>query len=121
MTSADVVAKFCLQLPRLRRLAMEEGRVADLDALVGQAIAGEDVADRLVELSRQIGGPEMHIRGTGIDIGLGVAQGGPFGPGRPVGGRYVCPHGRCNRAERREPGGPVPECQLDPVPLVFQA
>ncbi|MEV1084031.1 hypothetical protein AB0I98_38450 [Streptomyces sp. NPDC050211] len=117
MTSADVVAQFCLQLARLRRLALEEGRVADLDALVAAAISGEDVAARLVELSRQIGGPELRTRG----VDAGVPMGGPFGPGQPVGGRYVCPHGRCNRAERRAPGGPVPECRLAPVPLVFEA
>jgi hypothetical protein len=116
MTAADVVAQFCLQLTRLRRLARDEGRIADLDALVADAVAGEDVADRLVELSRQIGGPELRTRGADS----GVFGGGPFGPGHPVAGRYVCPHGRCGRVERRTPGGPVPECRLAPVPLLFQ-
>ncbi len=122
MTSADVVAEFCLRLPRLRRLATQEGRVVDLDALVREAIKGEDVADRLVELSRQIGGPELRTRGAGpgdaIPFGDTGVQGGPFGPGRPVGARYVCPHGQCNRVERRTPGGALPECRLDSRPLV---
>ncbi|GAB1513131.1 hypothetical protein [Actinophytocola sp. KF-1] len=117
MTAADVVAQFCLQLPRLRRLAREEGRVADLQRLVDATIAGEDVADRLVELSREVGGPELRTRAVDADL----VGGGPFGPGQPVGGWYVCPHGRCDRAERRAPGGPVPECRLAPVPLLFQA
>ncbi len=103
MNRDSQLADFCAQLPELRRALAGSDLAGVLEDVRHRIEAGADVATELARLGVP---PPSVTRETGYSLALGRRSGWSPAP------RYVCPAGLCRRAERREPGGPVPECSL---------
>jgi hypothetical protein len=97
MNADDHLAAFCRTLPQLRAAAGRQGLSAELSAVLADVRAGSPVA----ELLPRLGIPADALR-SGYQAVLGLS-------GRPTGEVYTCPWGACERAERRQPGGPIPD------------
>ena len=112
-TDQHEVAKFCSVLPHLVGSARAEGWAPVLDEVVARLRTDEGV-DPVAVLSdfwRSLGGMRQ-TRGPAALVGQD--------PTPPPRGDYRCPRDRCDRAERRAPGGPLPECAVFDEPLRFR-
>jgi hypothetical protein len=97
MNADDHLAAFCRTLPQLRAAAGRQGLSDELAAVLADVRAGSPVADLLPRL------------GIPADALRGGYQSVPGLRGRPTGEMYACPWEACDRAVRRQPGGPVPD------------
>jgi hypothetical protein len=110
-TDARELARFCALLPALRERAAAEGWPHELRTTLRQLRDGTGpVAEVLREFWLGLGLP-------GQQRSYQAVPGQEAAP--PPSGRYGCPRQLCSRTERREPGGPRPECALFDEPLAF--
>jgi hypothetical protein len=110
VAAPDELGTLCRDLVELREIAAEQGRSAELEALLADLLAGTDTGDRRVELMRQLGIPA----GTPRDIGTRVPG---LRDARPTAEVYECPTRSCSRAYVRAPGGAVPACAVHEAPM----
>ncbi|NUT47722.1 MAG: hypothetical protein HOV94_10510 [Saccharothrix sp.] len=104
------MAKFCELIPHLSRSARDEGWSPTLDDVVARVRDDGNPGQALLDFWRTLG-----------DLGDARGPSNLVGqrPTPPPPGGYTCPRGRCDRVERRAPGGPLPECALFDEPLRF--
>lgn len=125
-SGAGELARLCAALPELRRQAQEEGWADELQRTVDEVERARRPAARLARFWRRIGLPaageeyrdaELSPAWRRAEAPLAVLPGQDAGA--PPDGAYRCPRRRCSRVVRREPGGPVPMCELDAAPMRF--
>ncbi|WP_189551033.1 hypothetical protein [Streptomyces lavendofoliae] len=108
---ADGLSRLCGDLPELREQARLDGWSAELGLMLTGLRAGTlPVPTALERVCDRLGLP---VRPRGYAPVPGQD------PAPPPAGAYTCPGGRCSRVERREPGGPLPECAVFDAPLTF--
>ncbi|MGE5156003.1 MAG: hypothetical protein ACM3JP_00720 [Betaproteobacteria bacterium] len=91
----------CLELPELRALAAQRGRLADLDAIISLAELGQDVRDQVAVLRGEVYG--AHPPAVRPLPGLG--------PWRRGDAYFTCPLAvACRRIAFREPSAAPPTC-----------
>lgn len=121
--SMAALDRLCQRLDDYRRLALREGRLAELDAVLAQLRANDDPSEwigRADELLRQCG----IARGLGPARTRGVEPAVPapallpgLGGGHPLAEAYVCPADRCARALPARDTAGEPACRLLDQPL----
>lgn len=105
-----LVAAFCDGLAELTDEAAELGIASQL-AVTRTALASG------------AGPPADAIRQFWAAIGLGGTRAVTISgqdPTPPSPGDYICPSGVCDRRDRRDPGGPVPVCQIYGQSMKYQ-
>ncbi|MFI1293484.1 hypothetical protein ACH4VM_34415 [Streptomyces sp. NPDC020792] len=108
---ASELTWFCCDLPELRGQARQEGWSVELERTLAELRTGTRPAASVLAAVRDRLGLPARPRGY-------VPVPGQE-PAPPPPGSYACPGRRCARAERREPGGPLPECAVFDEPLSF--
>ncbi|WP_367138287.1 hypothetical protein [Saccharothrix sp. HUAS TT1] len=109
-TDQRELAKFCGLLPHLARSEPVAGWSALLDDVTARLRAGADPARTVLDFWRTVN--ELRdVRGPAVLVGQDATP--------PPRGGYRCPRDRCDRVERRAPGGPLPECAVFDEPLRF--
>ncbi|MFF9897055.1 hypothetical protein [Streptomyces longispororuber] len=112
-----VLGRLCAELPALRRALRDAPeRLALLDRVAEAALSGEALAPLMGELGIAVADTDDDpgVRGT-----PGWSRPWASGTERSVDGRYVCPQGRCVRAQVRGPGEELPMCHLRGQALTF--
>lgn len=96
------ISRLCHDFPDIATAAAAASQDPVLDELRTAALGGLDRAEEFRTFIRAIGGPDHDPR-----YGTRGAEGQPLD-----GETYTCPLELCDRRDRREPGGPLPQCRL---------
>jgi hypothetical protein len=114
VTQSRELARFCRLLPHLRRQAEVEGWLGELHHVLGRVRDDPGCAEAVLKPFWITIGISPSADRTVFDL-PGVAAHAP-----PQGG-YICPQRHCTRVEQRDPGGPIPTCELFGTHLRFGA
>lgn len=104
MSGNDHLAAFCRTLPQLRAAAVRLGLADELTSALADVRAGVPVEAVLPRLG--IPPDVLRSGGSGPVLGYQTVAGLTGWSADEV---HVCPLDACDRAVRREPGGPVPD------------
>jgi hypothetical protein len=103
-------AWLCQAIPTIRKHSAGTVHSNQVDVLLTEARAGQDIAEAADRLRRDLQLPQpARVRGFDQPAMVGI---GGMGSGHPVPETFACPGGKCPRTWIRQPGMPVPECYL---------
>lgn len=115
MSTDEHLAAFCRTLPQLRAAVERHGLADQLAGVLTEIRAGTPVT----ELLPRLGIPSDALRSDSQPAVRWPENRLLWAKDRPRAEIYVCPRQLCDRAEPREPGGPIPDghCWIAEEPL----